>query len=73
MERVADFIFEGSKITADGEWSHESWFIEAPDAGRDWGQEEKGMTEDKMAVWHHWLDGQFAVWETFWNFHRSVE
>ena len=27
------------------------------DAGRDWGQEEKGMTEDDMAVWHHWLDG----------------
>jgi len=23
------------------------------DAGRDWGQEEKGMTEDEMAVWHH--------------------
>ena len=28
-----------------------------PDAGRDWGQEEKGMTEDEMAGWHHWLDG----------------
>ena len=27
------------------------------DAGRDWGQEEKGMTEDEMAVWHHQLDG----------------
>ena len=26
------------------------------DAGRDWGQEEKGMTEDEMAGWHHWLD-----------------
>ena len=24
-----------------------------PDAGRDWGQEKKGMTEDKMAEWHH--------------------
>ena len=24
-----------------------------PDAGRDWGQEEKGKTEDKMAGWHH--------------------
>ena len=24
-----------------------------PDAGRDWGQEENGMTEDKMAGWHH--------------------
>ena len=28
-----------------------------PDAGRDWGQEEKGMTEDEMAGWHHQLDG----------------
>ena len=29
-----------------------------PDAGRDWGQEEKGMTEDEMAGWHHQLDGR---------------
>ena len=28
-----------------------------PDAGKDWGQEEKGMTEDEMVGWHHWLDG----------------
>ena len=28
-----------------------------PDAGRDWGQEEKGMTEDEIAGWHHQLDG----------------
>ena len=28
-----------------------------PDAGRDWGQEEKGMTEDEMARWHHQLNG----------------
>ena len=28
-----------------------------PDAGRDWGQEEKGTTEDEMAGWHHWLAG----------------
>ena len=27
------------------------------DAGRDWGQEEKGMTENEMAGWHHGLDG----------------
>ena len=27
------------------------------DAGRDWGQEEKGTTEDEMARWHHGLDG----------------
>ena len=35
-----------------------SWLTgKDPDAGRDWGQEEKGMTEDEMAGWHHWLDG----------------
>ena len=28
-----------------------------PDAGRDWGQEEKGTTEDEMAGWHHQLNG----------------
>ena len=28
-----------------------------PDAGRDWGQGEKGMTEDEMPGWHHRLDG----------------
>ena len=40
-----------------------SWLIEKdPDAGRDWGQEEKGMTEDEMARWHHWLDGHEFEW-----------
>ena len=35
-----------------------SWLIgKDPDAGRDWGQEEKGMTEDEMAGWHHRLNG----------------
>ena len=28
-----------------------------PNTGRDWGQEEKGTTEDEMAGWHHQLDG----------------
>ena len=32
------------------------------DAGRDWGQEEKGMTEDEMAGWHHWLNGYEFEW-----------
>ena len=31
--------------------------LEKTDAGRDWGQEEKGMTEDEMAGWHHQLIG----------------
>jgi len=35
-----------------------SWFIgKGSDGGRDWGQEEKGTTEDEMAGWHHWLYG----------------
>ena len=32
------------------------------DAGRDWGQEEKGTTEVEMAGWHHWLDGRESEW-----------
>ena len=28
-----------------------------PDAGKDWGQEKKGVTEDEMIGWHHWLNG----------------
>ena len=32
--------------------------LEKTDAGRDWGQEEKGSTEDEMAGWHHRLDGR---------------
>ena len=28
-----------------------------PDAGKDWGKEEKGVTEDEMIGWHHWLHG----------------
>ena len=35
-----------------------SWLIgKDPDAGKDWGQEEKGPTEDEMVGWHHQLDG----------------
>ena len=40
-----------------------SWLIgKDSDAGRDWGQEEKGTTEDEMAGWHHWLDGHESEW-----------
>ena len=35
-----------------------SWLIgKDPDAGKDWGQEEKRMTEGEMVGWHHWLNG----------------
>ena len=30
----------------------------SPDAGKDWMREEKGMTEDEMVGWHHWLNGR---------------
>ena len=36
-----------------------TWLIwKDPDAGKDWGQEEKGTTEDEMVAWHHQLNGQ---------------
>ena len=39
------------------------WLIwKDPDAGKDWGQEKKGMTEDEMVGWHHWLDGDKFEW-----------
>ena len=40
-----------------------SWLIgKDSDAGRDWGQEEKGTTEDEMAGWHHRLDRRESEW-----------
>ena len=40
-----------------------SWLIgKDSHVGRDWGQEEKGMTEDEMAGWHHCLDGHESEW-----------
>ena len=40
-----------------------SWLIgKDPDAGRDWGQKEKGTTEDEMAGWHHRLDAHEFGW-----------
>ena len=40
-----------------------SWLIgKDRDAGRDWGQEEKGMTENEMAGWHHQLDAHEFEW-----------
>ena len=40
-----------------------SWLTgKDPDAGRDWGQKEKGTTEDEMAGWHHRLNGREFEW-----------
>ena len=38
-------------------WTTDSLWKD-PDSGKDWGLEEKGVTEDEMVGWHHWLDGQ---------------
>ena len=57
------WIFTG-KTDAEAEtpilWSPDAknWLIgKYPDAGKDWGQDEKGTTEDEMVGWHHWLNG----------------
>ena len=58
------WIFIGKKLITEGEapicrpLDANSWLIgKDPDAGKDWRQEEKGTTEDKMVGWHHWLGG----------------
>ena len=39
-------------------WTPKRWLIvKDPDAGKYWRQEEKGVTEDEMVLWHHWLNG----------------
>ena len=55
----------GTDAEAETPIGHSSWSPDAksrltgkdPDAGKNWGQEEKGMTEDKMVGWHHWFNG----------------
>ena len=42
-----------------------------PDAGKDWGQEEKGTTEDEMVGWHHRLDVHGFGWTGVWQFMGS--
>ena len=52
-----------------------SWLIgKDSDAGRDWGQEEKGTTEDEMAGWHHQLDAHELgeLWELVMDREASV-
>ena len=50
----------GAEVEASILWPPDakSWLSgKDPDAGKDWRQEEKGMTEDEMVEWHHWLSG----------------
>ena len=45
-----------------------NWLIgKDPDVGKDWGQEEQGMTEDKMVGWHHQLDGVWVNSRRWWR------
>ena len=50
------------KLENFGHFDMKSWLTgKDPDAGKDWGQKEKGATEDEMAGWHHWLQWTW-VW-----------
>ena len=54
-------------------WPHDgkNWLIgKDPNAGKDWRREEKGMTEDEMVGWHHWLD-EHDVWGTSRSWERT--
>ena len=60
-------FIEGSDVEAETPiiWPPhaKNWLIgKDPDAGKDWGQEEKWMTEDEMIGWHHPLNGQEFGW-----------
>ena len=46
------------KLQYSGHLLRRADLLEKTDAGRDWGQEEKGTTEDEMAGWHHRLNGR---------------
>ena len=51
------------KLQCFGTLDAKSWLIgKDPDLGKDWRQEEKGMTEDEMFGWHHWLNGHGFGW-----------
>ena len=57
------FIAVNREVFFRGGHHAKSWLIgKDSDAGRDWGQEEKGTTEDEMAGWHHWLNGHASDW-----------
>ena len=59
-EISSEYSLEGLMLKLPILWPSyaKNWLIwKDPDAGKDWRQEEKGMTEDEMVGWHHWLDG----------------
>ena len=64
-----DYSLEGLmlklKLQYFGHLMVKNWLIwKDPDTGKDWRQEEKGITEEEMIGWHHQLDGhEFKLWE----------
>ena len=57
-EELKSLLMKVKEESTLGPLHEKSWLIgKDPDAGRDWGQEENGMTEDEMVGWHHRLDG----------------
>ena len=64
-ELSPEYSLEGLilKLQYFGYLMQKKWLIgKDPDAGKDWRQEEKGMTEDEMVRWHHRLDGHGSGW-----------
>ena len=62
-----EYSLEGTDVEAETPilWPPDvkSWLLwKDPDAGKDWGQEEKGITEDEMFGWHHQLNGHWFGW-----------
>ena len=57
-ENNPEYSLEGLMLKLKLQSFVKSWLIwKDTDAGKDWRQEEKGMTEDEMVGWHHWLNG----------------
>ena len=67
LKKISPGCLEGLMLKLKLQYfGHLMWRVDSlekdSEAGRDWGQEEKGMTEDEMAGWHHWLDGRESEW-----------
>ena len=66
-EISAEYSLEGLMLKLKLQYfGHLMWRTDSleknPDDGKDWRQEEKGVTEDEMVGWHHWLDGHEFEW-----------